>query len=163
MMCAQVAGDAQIVWANCVFQIWKLGTGPWAIRTHVENQTTIYYDCVAYTVTLVVGPHSARMHFWTNRAGQLQMTGRFLPATNLRRGESMRLRFTNAQGQSCTMRCKPGEQTAVLPLPAGKSAVTVECLADHGVASSPELVRIEKLALRYTDRSTATSAAGGSH
>jgi hypothetical protein len=150
-MCPQVAGDAQIVWGNCVFLIWKLGTGPFAIRTRIEDQANLCYEAVPYTTTLAVGPRPVRMHFWANRPGELQITGRFRPAVPTAAGETLRLRFSDARGRGRTVPCRAGVQAVTLPLPAGKSVVTVECLAGPGTSAAAELVRLERVALRFTD------------
>jgi hypothetical protein len=157
VMCPQVAGDAQIVWGNCVFLVWKLGRGPFAIRTHAEDQTEISYDAVPSTVTLGMGPKPVRMHFWTNRAGELQLSGRFRVGGTAAGGGSVRLRFSNGQGQSRSVEWQAGKHTVTLPLPAGKSVVTVECLAGAGAPPAAELVRVEMLALRFTDLPTESS------
>jgi hypothetical protein len=152
LMCTQVAGDARVVWGNGGFHLWRLGSGPFAIRTHIEDQAGIYYDDAPYTITLALGRKPARMHFWANRDGELQITGRFHPEVTTGTGRALQLRFTNAQGQSRTVPCEGKEYTVILPLPVGKSAVRVDCLADPGLPPAAELVRMEKLALRFGDR-----------
>jgi hypothetical protein len=151
-MCTQVGGDAQIFWANPIFQIWKLGPGPLVIRTHIDKPTYIWYDNGPYSITLGVGPQPALMHFWARRAGQLRLTGSFLPAPKLPPGATLRIRFTNAQGQSSSVLCKSGKQTVSLPLEAGKSVVKVECLASPDVPAAAQLVHVENLAVHITDR-----------
>jgi hypothetical protein len=153
-MCTQVGGDARRERTNNLFQFWKLGPGPVALRLRVENQTFLSYTA-PNVVRLDLGAKPASMDFWTNRPGLLQMTAQFLPEAPLPGGVTLRLHFLNAANQRCSVKCKPGKQSVVLPLPAGKSLVRLECSAGSELPTAPTLVSVRDLVIQFTDPATA--------
>jgi hypothetical protein len=120
--------DVPLLWSNRTFAIHLLGAGPWVVptRLHAPSGVGIGADRPFFWI----GREDIQLEILANQPGTLRLTGQFIPGPHLARtpGGRLRLQTTACYSSEVKLQPSPEPQSLELPVPAGKSVLTLTAL-----------------------------------
>jgi hypothetical protein len=133
-------GDMRLVWAGRWFQLWQAQSARWALPVEIVNANGLETRD-GHPFFWMGGPPT-QIEVLAGSAGQLTLSGRFIPGPSSLSSSPIRFRVNRAGGPQIEREINGGEMAVSLPVNAGKSLIFLEALAEPRLpdGSQPPLV-----------------------
>jgi hypothetical protein len=147
-------GDGELVWSNRSYQLWRLGTGPWAVPLPVRGPLPAWGGGVVNQdgpmPSFALGRGETRLPILASGPGTVTVRGTFRRGGSLPEGSDCRPLVRAPQGYRRELTVTGEEETLTFPVSAGLNMVSFVLPEDTGIAPGRRLVRVEDLSFRFT-------------